>query len=186
MLLSSKLAGQFVLLHFVGIIYVIRIARFFLSHTLGRQFNPVGRQLATGRNAHAIWTWQLRTDTLFNLRTRRAARSQTERCRRGSRLLNTSRNRCHGCGRVEIGCTKRRRRRRRRDNRLTHWLRHRLIPGRKLLAFTGTLLFHFFKIVHRWTGRFYLFDFNLRLDDGLRRVFLISLNLRLSILRISF
>ncbi|MNP01243.1 hypothetical protein D3C76_930480 [compost metagenome] len=41
MLLHSKLASQLVLLHFIRIIDIIRILRFFLSHTLRRQFDTV-------------------------------------------------------------------------------------------------------------------------------------------------
>ena len=52
-----------------------------------------------------------------------------------------------------------------------YFLWHRLIPGRKLFALTGTFFFHFFKVVKRWSGRFHLFNrrrFNDRRGNILR------------------
>lgn len=73
-----------------------------------------------------------------------------------------------------------------------YFLWHRLIPGRKLFALTGTFFFHFFKVVKRWSGRFHLFNrrrFNDRRGNNRLRLILsllrfILLRLRLSVLRL--
>ncbi len=75
---------------------------------------------------------------------------------------------------------------------LLYFLWHRLIPGRKLFALTGTFFFHFFKVVKRWSGRFHLFNrrrFNDRRGNNRLRLILsllrfILLRLRLSVLRL--
>ncbi len=48
MLLCGELTRQFILLHFICIIVIIRFTGFLLSHTLRRQFNAIGCQLAAG------------------------------------------------------------------------------------------------------------------------------------------
>ncbi len=71
-----------------------------------------------------------------------------------------------------------------------YFLWHRLIPGRKLFALTGTFFFHFFKVVKRWSGRFHLFNrrrFNDRRGNNRLRLILSLLRfilLRLSVLRL--
>jgi hypothetical protein len=39
-LLRGELASQLILLHFIGIIFVLRLARFFFSHTLEGSLMP--------------------------------------------------------------------------------------------------------------------------------------------------
>ena len=185
-LLRSELAGQLVLLHFISIIVVLRLARFFFSHALGRQLDAIRSKLAAGWHADAVRTRQLRTNPLFHLRTRCAPCCQAkDRCRRccgRSSLLNAFRYGCYSRRRVD----RRNRNRRRLRNRLLHRFRHRLIPGGQLFAFTRTTLFDFFEIVQRRTRRLHLFhDFRLRFRlrcnvrlhrfNGFRHVLLIRL-----------
>ena len=191
-LLRGELTGQLVLLHFIGVIFVLRLARFLFRHTLGRQLDAIRGKLTAGWNANAVRARQLRTNPLLHLRTWCATGCQAK-------------DRCsYGCGRGSLlhafryGCDCRRRvdrwngNRRRFRHRLLHRFRYRLVPGRQLLAFTRATLFNFFKIVHRWTRGFYLFhDFRFRLRlyirlhrfNRFRHILLIRLGHRLFIVR---
>lgn len=86
LLLLGELARQLILLHFVSIVFVLLVivllpsgfTGFLFSHPLRRQLNAIRGQFTAGGNAHAIRTRQLRANTLFHLRTRRAAGGQAE------------------------------------------------------------------------------------------------------------
>ncbi len=55
MLLGGELARQFILMHFINVIFILILARFFLSHTLRRQLNTVGGQLTPRWHANTVW-----------------------------------------------------------------------------------------------------------------------------------
>src|SRR5699024_10718448 len=134
-------------------------------------------QFTTSWHADTFRSWQLRTNPLFDLRTRSTAICQTEDWRGNG--CGSPRRQCRffhaRCQRGNSGsgfywryCCNRRRFQRRFDrfwffNRF--W--NRLIPGRKLFTFTGSLLFHFFKIVKRRTRGFCLFYNGFRLHNRL-------------------
>ena len=104
-LLCRELASQFVLLHVICVIFVVRLTCFFFGHTLGWQFDAVRGKFTTGRNANAVRAWQLWTNPLFHLRTRCATRSQAEdRCGSSSGhggLLHAFGDRCNRRRRVD-------------------------------------------------------------------------------------
>ena len=64
--------------------------RTLFSHALRRQFNAIGRKLATRRHAHAVRSRKLRANPLFYLRARRAT-GKTKHRRAGCRCGSTGR-----------------------------------------------------------------------------------------------
>ncbi len=89
---GGELTCQLVLLKHSGIIIgemLIRLThliftRTLFSHALRRQFNAIGRKLATRRHAHAVRSRKLRANPLFYLRARRAT-GKTKHRRAGCR-----------------------------------------------------------------------------------------------------
>ena len=193
MLLCGELTRQFVLLHFICIIVVIRFTGFLLSHTLRRQLNAIGCQLAAGWHTHAVRTRQLRTNPLFYLRTWcSTCRQAKDRRRSRSGCCGLFHTLCHWCNRRRWS-NRRCGDRRCIYNRLLHRLGNRLIPCCQLLALTGTALFNLFEIVHWRTRRFDLFhhlrfwlrrDVRLSRRNRLRDILLIRLRDGLLVVRV--